>query len=264
MHINAISSGQGAPSTFLIVLAGMGFFPADYVIVADTGDEKQLLASNGKRYDASEYFEEITKPLSEEFGIKAHFVRSKNGEGVDLPDISDDQRIGKSISIDLPMFGRNGGRLMQSCTSKWKIAAIRQKLRELGATTATNALGMTLDEVHRLKKSDVKWAQNVYPLVQGEEKYYRATIQNELKKMGIPYLIHTQCNICPHKDYWRWKATDPKEFKKVVEFEKKIGKGEFFLTDKLIPLDKAFDLMKSRKPPKELFDNLPCGSTCGI
>ena len=43
MHIKSISCGQGAPSLFLIVMAGEGMFPADVVIVADTGWENDML-----------------------------------------------------------------------------------------------------------------------------------------------------------------------------------------------------------------------------
>jgi len=261
-HINSISSGQGAPSTYLIVMAGLGHFSCEHVIVADTGDEKQLLANDGNRYDAMEYFHEVTRPLAEEFGMTAHFVRARRGDGTPLPDIHTDQYIDENgrTRIDLPVFGSNGGRLSQSCTSKWKTAAVRQTLRDLGATTATTALGMTLDETHRLKKSTVKWQQLSYPLAFA--RLHRATIQKKLEKMSIPYLLHTQCNKCPHKDIFRWKLTDSSELRAAAQFESQFS-GQFFLTADRIPLLDAINQMDSRRPTR-LLDSLPCATSCGL
>ena len=189
MHIHSISSGQGAPSTALILMAGMKKFCAQHVIVADTGWETSMLGSDGKRYSARSYFDEVTRPLAEEFGMEAHFVRAKDTDGALLPNLQDDQYIGDdgSVRIDLPMFGSRGGRLRQSCTSKWKVAAVRQRLRELGATTATTAIGFTLDEVHRVKQvKDVKWERHIWPLITGEEKYHRASSSPCSKSTAYP------------------------------------------------------------------------------
>jgi hypothetical protein len=84
----------------------------------------------------------VTKPLAEEFGMSAHFVRANDKHGQPIPDIMSNQSVvdGK-IKIDLPMFGSNGGRLSQSCTEKWKKQAIRQQLRRMGAKKATVNLG---------------------------------------------------------------------------------------------------------------------------
>lgn len=265
MHINSISSGQGAPSTALILLAGKKIFEAQHVIVADTGWETSMLGSDGKRYSASEYFQAVTKPLAEEFGMEAHFVRAKNATGMPLPNLQDDQFIGadNSVRIDLPMFGSQGGRLHQSCTSKWKVAAIRQKLRELGATTATTAIGFTLDEVQRVKQvTDVKWERHIWPLITGEHKYYRASVQSMLFKHRIPYLLTTECDGCPHKDVYRWGKTEPAIISKLARLEQEVGQGQFFLTKNRIPLTEAIAVMQSEKPARHLFENMPCGVAC--
>ena len=160
MHINSISCGQGAPSLALILSSHhLNLFPCDIVIVADTGNENDMLWSTGERTDAKTFFHEVTKPLAEEFGMTAYFARSKDKNKKYLPDIMDNQFIDNDgkIRIDIPLFGSNGGRLHQSCTDKWKKTAIRQKLRELGAKTATCNLGITREESHRMKPSKLKW-----------------------------------------------------------------------------------------------------------
>ena len=249
MHINSISCGQGGPSLFLIVAAGEGVFPASVVITADTGWENDCLWSTGERTNAATFFNQVTKPLAEEYGMSAYFVRAQDGNGVPLPPLQDTQALGTE---DIPLFGSRGGKLKQSCTSKYKIAAIRQQLRRLGATTATTNMGLTVDEVHRMRTNDVKWETKAYPLI--DAGIYRATIQEQLDKRKIPYLVTSQCDGCPHKDFPRWQRTSPGTLIELAEFEAKFN-GEFFLTGARIPLLQAIDRMSARKS-MDMFE--PC------
>lgn len=254
MHINSISCGQGAPSLFLIVAAGEGLFPAEVVITADTGWENDMLWNNGRRTDAKTFFDEVTKPLAEEYGMEAYFVRAVDGQGEPLPDLQDTQWRHKE---DIPMFGSEGGRLKQSCTSKYKKAAMRQQLRRLGAKTATSNLGITVDEVHRIKPNvDVKWETLNWPLVINNQgvKYYRATIEEELNRRGIPFLVTSECDGCPHKDYARWMRTSPQAIAELTEFENRFN-GDFFLTDRIVSLPIALEDMKNGTPPNNIFND---------
>lgn len=258
MNINSISCGQGAPSIYLIVAAGSGVFPADIVVVADTGDENDMLWSTGKRTTAKEFFQAVTKPLAEEFGLESAFVRTQDKKGVPLPDIHLDQRLNGKVEIDLPMFGSRGGRLHQSCTNKYKTRAIRQELKRCGAKTATSNLGITMDEVERIRPNkDVKWETLAWPLVM-IEKLYRVTIIKRLEEMNIPYLISSECDRCPHKDWPRWERTSPETIQDVAKWESQFN-GDYFLTEYRIPLLEAIELMKSRQPL-----GLPdiCGGVC--
>ncbi len=256
MHINSISCGQGAPSLFLIVLAGEGYFPADVVVVADTGWETDMLWSDGRRTGAKEFFDQVTKPLAENYGIPAVFVRSLKKDGTPYPPIPEMQLPGKE---DLPLFGSRGGRLLQSCTSKWKIQAIRQEIRRRGAKTATTYLGLTMDETHRIKPNNVQWEQLEWPLIgypsrnAWSKNYYRANVNGELEKRKIPYLVTTQCDGCPHKNYFRWSNNTPEKIEELTLFESQ-WKGEQFLTSKRKPLPEALKEMKSNYSSKDQFD----------
>jgi len=252
-HINVISCGQGAPSVYLIVAAGMGIFPCDVVIVADTGWENDMLWDNGRRTDAKTFFQEVTKPLAEEFGFEAHFVRSVDESKNPLPPLSDHN----AMLIHVPFFGDRGGRRSQSCTDKWKIRAIRQQLRRMGAETATTHLGITMDEVHRVKRSNVKWEQKEYPLVypQYNHRKYKAEIVGILKKMGVNYLVSSECDGCPHKDLWRWKRTSPDTLAELEKIEKDLIENEgLYFTSNLIPLNDSIELMTTKKGERTLFD----------
>lgn len=288
MHINSISCGQGAPSLFMIILAGEKHFPADVVIVADTGWENDCLWNTGERTSAYVFFENVTKPLANKYGIDAVMVRTvdENGNHYDsIPDsimkkqliagtskpISDDVW-SDSYGLDIPLFGSKGGRLKQSCTSKWKIQAIRQELRRRGAKTATTALGLHRTEAHRIKPSDNKWSLQCWPLCDLAETpgggvvsmnigrtWDRTSIQSEMERRGIPYLVTTECDGCPHKDWERWKRTSPAMIEQLTSFEATFN-GNFFLTNCRKPLNEAILLMEKKHDMSAgLFDTCDSG-----
>jgi hypothetical protein len=263
MHINSISCGQGAPSLFLIVLAGEGYFPTDIVIVADTGWETDMLWSNGKRTDAKGFFNQVTQPLAETYGFPAVFVRSIRKDKTPYPALPVMQIPGKE---DIPMFGSKGGRLSQFCTSKWKKQAIRQELRRQGADTATSFLGLTMSEVERIRPNDVQWEKLNWPLIgfptqpNWDKRFYREEINKELEKRHIPYLVTSQCDGCPHKNYFRWSNNTPEKIAELAEFESQWN-GKQFLTSIRKPLLEALQEMKKKQQhdePNDFCENGLC------
>ncbi len=268
-HINSISCGQGAPSLYLIVMAGEKLFPCDLAVVADTGWETDCLWSTGQRTTAKDFFECVTKPLANSYGIDAVMVRAQDRLGNKLQSIPFYQKLGDKVEIDIPLHGSRGGKLKQSCTSKWKIAAIRQELRRRGATTATTALGIHSGESHRLKDNDVQWQRRSWPLLDvmdsdsGDglkdmgigKRLSREMVVNEMIARGIPYLITTECDGCPHKDFSRWDRTSSDTINELESFEASFA-GEFFLTKHRVPLRQAILLMEEEERGKRggLFD----------
>ncbi len=251
MHIEAISNGMGSQSMMMSVLAAEGKIPARLSISADTGSEDDCLWSTGERTTAKEYFDRVIEPYCQENGIEAVFVRAKDKSGIDLPPLID------KILIDnkpcgIPMFGSQGGRIQQGCTGKYKIRAIRQELRRRGAKTARTAIGLTISETERMKISDVKWNWHCWPLI--DLKMYRNQCQDELTRRNIPFLISTECDMCPHKDRLRWERTSLETVDKVSDIETKIP-GLYF-TDQRIPLKDAIANMPSQP---SLFDSCDSG-----
>lgn len=282
-HVNAISCGQGAPSLFLIVMAGEGMFPCDHIVVADTGWERDMLWNTGRRTDAKTFFEEVTKPLAESYGMTVAFsrVRDKNGkEYLPIPEhVLDKQKLASTeeftspyYGIDIPVFGSQGGRINQSCTSKWKVSAIRQELRRKGATSVTTYLGLHRTEIHRCKPSDVNWVKHAWPLIDMMESedgvvgmgigdtWDREKIYKEMDKREIPYVVSSECDGCPHKNWERWKRTSPETIEELSLFESSFN-GEFFLTGKLKPLKEALKEMEeeNRLPMIEMIDACDSG-----
>jgi len=244
MHINAINNGMGAPSMYMMVLAAQGKIDADICITADTGSENDCLLSNGNRVTAQQFYTNVIEPLGLEFGINTAFIRTLDKNKQPLPPLIDRLRNGETAGV--PLYGSNGGRLPQGCTSKYKVRAVRQELRRRGAKTATSYLGLTMDEVHRMKQhNDVKWHDVSWPLIR-PYPMYKGTIRQELNKMNIPYMVSSQCDMCPHMNYPRWSRLSPETIEDVANIERAFG-GNMFFSDKRKPLLIALEEMKNRQ-----------------
>jgi len=251
-HFEVINNGMGGPSMYMMVLAGRNTIPCDIVITADNGSENDCLLSNGERVTAPEFYRDVIEPLGNEFGLKTAFVRSLDKDKKPLPPIIDKLRNG--IIPGVPMYGSLGGQLNQGCTSKWKVRAVRQELRRMGATTAISALGLTMDEVHRMKQhNDVKWHNVYWPLINA--RLYKATIRKNLNELKIPYMLSSECDMCPHKNRARWEKTSLSMIDELADIEEGLG-GTMFFTDQRIPLKQAIDRM-SNQP--SLFDGCDSG-----
>lgn len=239
MHLEIINNGMGAPSMYMMVLAGQGIIPCDVVITSDTGSENDCLLSNETRTTAQDYYNDIIEPLGNELGLLTKFVRARDGQGNDLPSIW--EKLEGGIIPGVPTYGSRGGQLPQGCTAKWKVAAVRQEARRMGAKTARSALGITMDEVHRMKQhNDVKWHWVWWPLIDMKLnlKLYKSGIRDRLNKLNIPFMLSSECDFCPHKNRPRWERTSPEMIDKIAQIEDRLGGTQFF-TSRRIPLKMA-------------------------
>jgi hypothetical protein len=196
-------------------------------------------------------------------------------------------RIKIENSLNIPMFGSDGGRARQSCTDKWKVRAIKQELRRMGAATARNAQGIHFGEAARRisgkfigavggwdtyqtvekrrgENRVIKWLSHYYPMVDRRER--REDAREELDRRGIPYLVTTECDFCPNQDYSRWMNHTPESLAASAALEANLN-GEFFLTDRRKPLMEALEEMRliSEMRGRQGEIDFGCGNgICGI
>lgn len=117
-----------------------------------------------------------------------------------------------------------GGMLWRGCTRDYKIVPIQRKVRELlkeaGAKTALQYIGISLDEAHRMKTSGVKYITNVYPLI--DARMSRWDCLRWIKDAGLPEPPKSACWHCPYRSNAQWrvmKMTDPESFGKAVALD---------------------------------------------
>lgn len=295
MQIEAISNGLGGPSMLMLWLACQGKLPPRISITADTGSENDRLTNKGERVSAKEFFANVVAPLSKKHGIDARFVRSKDEHGNDLPTLWEDVKAAAAAAAaqDVPLYGSNGGQLKQSCTDKWKMRAIRQEARSMGATMLVSAIGLHVNEVMRRARGriimpfyhwherfnlfqhgnnengvfvPVKWMRHYYPLA--DMRLSRDIINEMLEACGIPYLLTSECDHCPHKDGARWLRTSPAMIDEIAAKEAEYG-GQFFFTDRRIPLKQAMEQFREEAAQPSLYDDAAdfgcqSGGYCGV
>lgn len=262
----------------LFLMACRREIPATVSITADTGWESDRTWSNGRRGPIQEYFDEVVSPLAKQHAIVATFSRARYKDGRHLePLIAHVRRCAlEGIKPNIPLFGSRNGRLRQVCTDKWKIRAIRQTARTwFNAKTMCNAQGIHVGEASRRVKGvylhdqgkwsiyqttveawkienqvqtkfqkPIKWLTHYYPLV--DLGINRRDCQEAVIKEGIPYLLSSECDGCPHKDLPRWERTSPATLKELAELEA-LFNGEFFFTPERIPLMEAIEVMRKKR-----------------
>jgi len=141
-----VSVGAGVQSSYIALN-----YDADYYIFADTGNETQ------QTYD---FINNFLIPKMKEQEKTLTIV--KWWELYDNP-------FGAESMLD--WYAANNGiptRGFRSCTDRFKIRCIRKYLRSENVKKAVMLLGITTDEIQRVKPSDVQWIVNEYPLIDQE------------------------------------------------------------------------------------------------
>jgi hypothetical protein len=170
----------------------------------------------------------------------------------------------------------------RACTQNHKLIPLFRKARQLAKITrgqktigVVSWIGISLDEVSRMKPSRLKWAANRYPLI--EKEMTRHDCLRWMESRGYPAPPRSACTYCPfHSDHeWRkMKTEQPEEFAGAVEFEMEMQrlratenspnrmKGKLFLHDSLTPLSEV-DFSEDTTQGQLKFHN-ECEGLCGV
>ena len=170
------------------------------------------------------------------------------------------------------------GLLMRQCTNQFKVQPIIQEIRRLLGlkkgerykkdTTVEQLMGISYDEIFRMKPSRVPYITNVFPLI--DKKMRRQDCINWFKKYYDKTPPRSACIYCPFhhdEDFKLMKKNNPKEWNEVVEFDKKIRNKnrdkniENFVHKSCTPIDEV-DLNKG-DDQLNLFNN-ECEGMCGV
>ena len=122
------------------------------------------------------------------------------------------------------------GIISRKCTADFKIRPITKWVRaNAGITrgqkhiTVTQWIGISWDEIQRMKEMREPWQQARWPLI--ERRMSRRHCKEWMKENGYPEPPRSACLFCPFHDDHEWRRlrdTEPKEFEKAIEFEKRM------------------------------------------
>lgn len=168
---------------------------------------------------------------------------------------------------------RKVGVMIRQCTQDHKIKPILSFVRKkIGRKAfAVQWLGISTDEISRVRDSREKWKANYYPLINMAMSRYDCLKWMNLN--GYPVPPRSACVFCPFRADREWKdlkENEPVEFQRAVEYELKYQetyskinnfRGIPFLHNSLKPLSEVdFDPTRDQI---NLFNN-DCGGHCGV
>lgn len=277
-RFNFLSLGAGVQSSTLALMAARGEIgpKPDAAIFADTQAEPASV------YRWLDYIEAEIGRSEFPFPVVRVTKGSLTDESLRLR-----ERVKKpgppwSKSL-IPAFIKNPdgtrGILGRSCTYDYKVKTLIKEQRKMAGikrgqkeVTVTCWIGISMDEIQRMKPSRVAWVQHRWPLI--ELEMTRNHCLEWMSKRGYPKPPRSACVYCPFhsdKEWKRLRNEEPEEFKRAVAFERDLQavkartpnmKGVPFLHSSLQPLDKVnLDTLDPRQA--NLFGN-ECEGMCGV
>ena len=225
--LRILSLGAGVQSSTLALMIEKGEIPnVTAGIFADVKGEPQAV------YDWLNYLKtQITK-----FPIYIVTYRDLK------KDIFDAAR-GDFKAFTAPFYTKNietgkKGMLRRQCTADYKIKPVIKKIRELlglkkgerrkEGTEVELLMGISRDEVQRMKINPIKYIKNIYPLI--DKDFRRSNCLDWMEKNNYPKPPRSACTFCPFHSAAEWKEIkkNKKEWDEVVALDKAIRSQERF------------------------------------
>ena len=191
--MRVISMGWGVQSWALAAMSALGELPpVDVAIHADTGWERSETLAFAKRWT----------PWLESRGVRVVTLHSK-GQCVE-PRLN-------TLAVNIPVFtaypdGTESGQMRRQCTHDWKMAPIRRWLQaNRNKQPIEMWLGITRDEIGRVKPSGVKYIENVYPFIDADPPMSRIDVLHWLATHDLEAPVKSGCFICPFHSRATWR-----------------------------------------------------------
>jgi len=268
--IRVLSLGAGVQSSVMALKAARGELGpmVDCAIFADTGWEPEAV------YHHLDWLEkQLPFPVYrvQEGNLKEDLNTELNTTGH------------RFASIPFFLINKDGsnGMARRQCTSEYKLKPIRRKVRELLGLKPRQRtpkgvmvemwIGISTDEIIRIKPNSDSWATNRWPLI--EESISR---RDCLRWFEDHYpgrsLAKSACVGCPFHNNREWrqiKEANPEEFEEAckIDDQLRIQKGRFhgkrFLHADRIPL-RNVDLRTAEDRGQLNMFNNECEGMCGV
>jgi hypothetical protein len=250
MALRILSLGAGVQSSTLALMIEHGEIPmVDAAIFADVKGEPK------KVYEWLEYLK--TKVTS----YPIHVVTWR-----DLKQDILDAAKGEYKAFTAPFFTKNletgkKGMLRRQCTADYKIKPVTSKIRELlglkkgekrkAGTKVELLMGISQDEISRMKTNQIKYIQNIYPLV--EKKMKRSDCITWMEDNFYPTPPRSACTFCPFHSNEEWKRVkeNKEEWDEIVALEKLLSKNKDKISEVTGMKNQMF-LHRSCKPISEI------------
>jgi hypothetical protein len=252
--LRVVAHGGGVQTTALLVLAATGRLDYQTFLFANVGDDSEHPGT-------LRYLHEIAFPYAAEHGLEICELRHILRDG-SIETLYGRMTRPGSRSLPIPFRGsRTGAPGGRSCTQNFKIQVLGRWLKAQGASPAnraTVALGISADEIHRVKgRSPKPYERLAYPLIGMEDgepdargwRMTRADCVRVIRDAGLPVPGKSACWFCPFTRLPQWaemRRHNPALFERAAQLEDHVNAGRaergvtpVFLSSPAIPLRRA-------------------------
>lgn len=228
------SYGGGTQTAAIAVLVLQGRLPRPHrIVMADTAREATA---------TWDYLADVVEPALAAEGMRVE-IASHDLATVDLWGGA------ASDSLLIPAYTTQKGRtskLPTFCSNEWKRRPVERYLRAVGYGPKNPVqmwLGMSTDEIERMKASPTPWIDHKYPLC-----FDVPTSRQECKRLvtahGWPEPPKSSCWMCPHRSNAQWRDLRdnyPDDFEAACALDEAIRRtdADAFLHGSAVPLREA-------------------------
>lgn len=249
--IHIISLGAGWQSSCMAVMADEGEIQPMPVaaVFADTGDEPPEVYA-------------WLKELTEMIRMPVHIVRHEKGA------LSKPENLFRGDHSQIPAYMQTEGGVTigkRQCTREFKIRPVRRKIREItDSDNVSQLIGISTDEISRVKDSDVQWLSNRHPLI--EKRMSRQDCIAWLGKRGIFNISKSACTYCPYHSDAQWsgfKKQDGASWNQILEVDKMLNERGEYLHKSCKPIRDVDFSTEEERGQLNMFNN-ECEGMCGV
>lgn len=216
--MKVISLGLGVQSTAMYMMSSLRKIErADHAVFSDPGAELP------RTYEILELLQEWAKSND---GIPIHVTDKKNL----YKDILNQKNSTGHRFASIPGFTENGGMIRRQCTKEYKIDPVIKKIRELHGLKPRKHmpmtqvwLGISLDEIQRMKYSQIPRVEYYYPLIEG--RLSRGDCMQMFEELMFPVPPKSSCVFCPYHSDRNWKELKevyPESWEQAVKVDESI------------------------------------------
>lgn len=272
--LTVLSLGAGVQSSTMALMAAHGEITPmpDCAIFADTQSEPKHV------YDWLDWLEtQVPFPV---YRVSKGSLRQSILDACNSVNPSGTARVAGAPFFTESKSG--GGLLRRQCTNEYKIQPVDKKIREIlglqkgeraprGEILCTKWIGISWDEMQRMKDSRLKWQEHRFPLI--EKGMTRLHCLEWMRDNGYNELPRkSSCTFCPFHDRQTWleiKETDSDSWADALTIDAAIRDGvhgstqKLYLHSSLIPL-KDVDLSDPAADQIGFSFMDECDGMCGV
>lgn len=270
---NVLNLGAGVQSSTMSLMAANGELEPmpDFAVFADTKAEPPSV------YRWLDW-------LEKQLPFPVHRVSAGDlREAALKKKVTADGRVFPQTAVPVFTLNEDGsaGKVMyRDCTRDYKIRPIHKFIRKQCGVkrgqkhiSVMQWMGISLDEVQRMRTSRDAWSELRYPLI--EKRMTRRHCLQWMESKGYSSPPRSACTFCPfhsNKEWRRLQTEEPEAFAEAVDFEEKLTamKAESdkflsrpFLHPKLVPLSQIDFRSDVERGQMTLWDD-ECEGMCGV